>query len=538
MHKMIKTVAATSAAVLLLSSCHGIGGGTSPQSLKIVQITPATVLTEAFIRGEQQPGQAYTCVRSLVQAYIFFDDDSVGNFTRRVKWVSSDPSVVTVSNFDEVVPNNPTNRFDYGSLAPLAPGTATITATYLDMTATIPITVDTAGAITITPSDMRLVPKSFQSLRASAMLGGKMVDLTTQTQFSLDGEDDDDDLPDATDPTDLDNYATLSDTGALAAVAASAPLTARGVLNVVGGACATSPAARSSATLQVVDIPTAPSPNPLKLGLSLEPEDGYTTTFAEGTSQFLKLIARFGDFNGDGDADDPNEFQDLSFLPLAPAFTSSNTDDVNFIGSSLLGRGSLVYGTQDVEDVGVARADGTSNLSAIFGAAPSLTPPDPGVASTVLPVIIRDLPLRTIEIKSSAERDPADGLCTVADTFGPVPSTLTTGKFICLRAIGTFGLGATPSGTDFVQDITKDVVWTTLGTATLNIANGRVVGAGLATGSSVLQTEGTCANLEVCPETITASFSSTQRDPADNVAKVVTITQTANINVQQPAATP
>lgn len=395
MPNMIKTVAASCAAVLLLSSCSGIGDGASPESLKILQVTPDTVFDEDFIRGEQIPGKAFTCVRGVLQAFIFFDDGDVGNFTRRVKWTSSNPSVLTVSNFDEPVPGNPANRFDYGSIAPLSAGTATVTATYLNMTATIPITVDTAGAITITPNDLRMVPRSFQQLQAIAVLDGRKTDLTAQTVFDLNDGD-----PDA-----VADFATLSETGSIGALAPSVPLPITAKLNVQGGACATDPGTTAEANLQVVAIPSPPTPNPMKLGLRLEPEEGYGSTLAEGTSQFLTLIARFGDSNGDGDSDDPNEYQDLSFQPGAVgAFTSSDAEVASFIGSSLLGRGTLVYAVPDKETTaGTPESDGTTDLSAVYGARPTETPPDPGTASNTLPLLVRDVLLRSIEITASPE---------------------------------------------------------------------------------------------------------------------------------------
>lgn len=528
MPKMIKTVAASCAAALLLSSCSGIGDGSSPESLKILQVTPDTVFDEAFIRGEQIPGKAYTCVRGVLQAFIFFDDGDIGNFTRRVKWSSSDPSVLTVSNFDEPVPGNPDNRFDYGSIAPLSAGTATVTATYLDMTASIPITVDQAGAITITPNDLKMVPRSFQQLQAIAILDGKKVDLTAQTIFDLNNGD-----PDA-----VADFATLSETGSIGAIAASAPLPITAKLNVQGGACGNNPNTTADANLQVVTIPTPPTPNPMKLGLSLEPEPGYEAKLAEGTSQFLTLIARFGDSNGDGDSDDPNEFQDLSFQPGAVgAFTSSNTDAVTFIGSSLLGRGTLVYAVPDTETTGTPAADATSDLSAVFGARPNETPPDPGVSSTTLPLVVRDVLLRSIEITSSPEREAEDGLCKFAETtYAAVPENLTGGKFLCLRATGTFGPDA--AGADYVQDITKDVVWTTKATATgtLGITGGRVLNAGIAASASKAPASGSspCVNVSTCAEEITATFTTNQ---LDSTGTAITVAKTVPINIVFPEAT-
>lgn len=532
MPKMIKMVAACAAATLL-ASCSGIGKGNKPVGLRIVQVTPDTALTTDFINAPQVPGKAYTCVRSVVQAFIVFDNGDLGNFTRRVRWSSSDPSRLTVSNFDEVVPGNPDARFDYGSLAPLAETSSpvTITAEYQGLTATIPVTVAAAGPLEITPSNRRIATKSFQPYRAYAELDGRRTDVTTQTFFTVEG-DDEDDVADPDDAADTDNFLRLlTEDNTVQAVAPGGPFTLGGRLNVAGGNCATSASAGDQVTVEILDIPTAPEPNPMKLGLSLEPEDGYTATLAEGTSQFLKLVARFGDFNSDGDADDDDEKQDLSTQAgLLASFASSNEDAAAFIGSSLLGRGSLVFGNTDIEDAGVERADATSDLTAAFGALPGVEPPVPGVTTPPLTITVRDLPLRSIELTASAEREPVEAACTLADSFGPMPPTLTGGKNICFKATGTFGPGATPTASDYVQDITKDVAWSTTGDGALVVRTGLQLGAGLASSLGDFPSNGRCAGEDVCPDTVTATFTFTERDAAGTVV-VRTITAESDISV-------
>lgn len=520
MPTMIKTVAAASAAVLLLSSCSGIGDGASPESLKILQITPDTVFDAAFIRGEPAPGKAFTCVRGVLQAFIFFDDGDIGNFTRRVKWTSSDPSILTVSNFDEPVPGTPANRFDYGSIAPLAPGSVTVTATYLDMTATLPVTVTEAGQLVITPKDKRIVPSSFQVLTTSAVLDGKKVNLTGQTVFEFNNGD-----PDA-----VKEFALLTTDGAVNGIKASSAIPVKAQLNVRGGACATKAETIDTAVVQVLDIPERTN-DAEKLGLWLEPEAGYPVTeaggtvLAEGTTQILKLIARFGDRNGDGDSDDDNESQELSSqLVLSGTYTSSDTAVAAFIGSSLLGRGSIVYGLPDTEASGTAPADGNSNLSAVYGAVPSATPPVLGTTSNILPLLVRDVLLKSIAITSSAERVAADGICTVSDTYGAVPASITGGNFICLKATGTFGPASGGGPDDFTQDITKDVAWASSVPTVLGIANGRVLGAGIASTAVKAPTTGgtaACQDQPNCNVKVTASFTTNQLD-ATGKAVVVT----------------
>lgn len=512
MPTMIKTVAAASAAVLLLSSCSGVGDGASPESLKILQITPDTVFNEDFIRADAVPGKAFTCVRGVLQAFIFFDDGDVGNFTRRVKWSSSDPSILTVSNFDEVVPGTPANRFDFGSIAPLAPGTVTVTATYLDMTATLPVTVTAAGALVLKPADKQIAPRSFQALTTSAVLGGRETNLTGQTVFDFNNGD-----PDAV----REQAQFLPDDATVNGLAASAPIPVKAQLNVRGGACATNPDTMATAVVQVREIPERTTDSERR-GLWLEPEPGYEvtaaggTTLAEGTSQILRLIARFGDRNADGDSDDENESQELSFQAGAVGtYTSSDQTAATFIGASLLGRGSLVYGIPDVETSPAVPADGLTDLSAVYGAQASATPPVAGTTSNLLPLRVRDVLLKSIAITSSNERVATDGLCTVADTFGAVPASVTGGRFLCLKATGTFGPASGSGPDDYTQDISKDVAWTSTVPSVLGVANGRVIGAGVAsTTATAPATGGTaaCQGQPNCNVKVTAAFATNKLD--------------------------
>lgn len=105
--------------VFALTACGVVGKGNAPVSLQIE--SPGNSLGASAIR-------AYQCVSDQLAAVLTFADGTTGNFTNRVTWSSSNPSVVYVDA-------------STGVLSPEAPGTATITATYDTLNATITVAV-------------------------------------------------------------------------------------------------------------------------------------------------------------------------------------------------------------------------------------------------------------------------------------------------------------------------------------------------------------------------------------------------------------
>ncbi len=106
-----------------LAACGGaVGSGNAPRNLVITAPSTAAAL----------PGlKMYQCLTSGLRALLYFDDGSVGDFTNRVVWTSSNPGAVKVSNGD--VPAGNGFFYGHGALIPDGTGTAVITAEYFGL---------------------------------------------------------------------------------------------------------------------------------------------------------------------------------------------------------------------------------------------------------------------------------------------------------------------------------------------------------------------------------------------------------------------
>jgi hypothetical protein len=105
-----------------LAACGGgVGTGNAPRNLVITapsQIAPLPSL------------KMYQCLTSGLRALLYFQDGSVGDFTSRVVWRSSNPGAVKVSNGDIPAPGG---FYARGALIPDGTGSAIITADYFGM---------------------------------------------------------------------------------------------------------------------------------------------------------------------------------------------------------------------------------------------------------------------------------------------------------------------------------------------------------------------------------------------------------------------
>ena len=276
---------------LAVAACSPVGKGVGPVRLG-VNAPDGT--------ADAVTGRAFQCFRSALTAVLFFSDGSVGDFTSRVRWTSSNPAVVRVSNGDEPQAAPATGFFPRGVLTPVASGTVTITADYLGLTHSIDISVGTPTAITIhtvssqsglqsipTNNAFTIAPATSQTLVATAMLDGIETNVTANTAWSFV-------TPDAT-------IATIdAATGFVTAVAAGGPLVARASFPT----CSLT----ASTNVTVANIRS----------ISIQPEFGAANLFV-GNSERVNVLADFG--NG------PE--QDIS---LVTALTSSNVAVAQFNG--------------------------------------------------------------------------------------------------------------------------------------------------------------------------------------------------------------
>jgi hypothetical protein len=399
-------IALAAALAVVLGGCGGggIGGGSRLETLRIQKLTGLLGTTD---------NRAFVCFRDALQAVGSFSDGLQGDFSSRAIWSSSNPAVVEVSNNDIHVPGDDTNVFVAGTLIPRTVGTATITATYVGLTASYEVRVHEAESVHVTPATQSMSPASLVQFQAVGVFDGYTVDVTSAPQWSIDN-------PDTT-------VATIgAGTGLVQALKeTTAPLTVRAkFLTCDTGLVTTDPA--NTATTASVNIATP-------VALVLEREfGGNSGQLFLNTSDALQVTAQFAD----GTA------QNLS---TQARFSATPTTVIGQFSGSL--------------NIIKAVTAGSVAITACFDPQPSQNDADPD----------------TDTLDSCAETDPnrivsnAVNLTTVAGTVQSIAVTpanpaITGLRSQQFRAIGTFAGNQT-------QDVTRHVAWSVSDSSVALISN-------------------------------------------------------------------
>lgn len=128
--------------VIALAGCSSpVGNGVGPVSLGLA----AASGTEVTVQGVTR---VYQCFQGGITATLYFSDGSTGDFTGRVTWTSSNPSVVRVSNGELAAPDG-SGFYAAGALVPVAAGNAMVTAEYSSIKAQMPVSVGVPTNFTI-----------------------------------------------------------------------------------------------------------------------------------------------------------------------------------------------------------------------------------------------------------------------------------------------------------------------------------------------------------------------------------------------------
>jgi hypothetical protein len=188
MMRAAKTVAAA-AAVLALAACDGVGDGSKPEALSIVKNGfPAS------------PAKAFTCTREQLLLAGRFTSGELGEFSSRARWTSNNSSVLRVSNGDIPVPGEDGLFFARGQLIPVAPGTATITASAFGLSESLEIEVDDPGEIFVSAAGyadeeaaktaVNIARTTRQQLSVTALIDGHPQDITASAELEFETPDD------------------------------------------------------------------------------------------------------------------------------------------------------------------------------------------------------------------------------------------------------------------------------------------------------------------------------------------------------------
>ena len=273
-------------------------------------MTGSTTLNDLALNSDGT-GEALECIAKQLRLLIRFTDGSLGDFTTRATWSSSDPSVLAISNaFDTTIPGRDGEFFIPGTLLPAsetgAGSTVTITAEYQGLSQTFEVEVDALDpgpfsiaqgsgfSATEVPDVVALAPVSSVLYSVRAMVNGEPRDVTGSATFGFE--------------TPMDDLVVIGLDGRV----------------VTTGTDRTAFPLPQSLTMQAIPVVEACSGRKATLDLrvaepvsvSLEQEEGFYPADAAadenrlvvGFSQLLKVIGNFGDLDGDG----TDETQDLS----------------------------------------------------------------------------------------------------------------------------------------------------------------------------------------------------------------------------------
>ncbi|MEW6169124.1 MAG: hypothetical protein AB1651_15730 [Pseudomonadota bacterium] len=262
---LICVLAAFAAASLSACDIGGIGDG---NTLEKVEISRATALLD------RESNLSYLCFSDKLTLIGTFTDGGAADYSERAVWTSSNPAVVEVSNGDILIPGSTTTAFAGGTLIPRAPGTATITAEFVGLSASYDVEVrsDPLDSVEISDTEIKLAPETGRALTLTAVVDGYTLDVTRAAVWSIVEEDSED-------------IATIdSINGVLSARAVGGPLTARAEFPLCEDE-ATGEPRRLEATLRVEEL----------AGLTLEREftDAPNGELIVETSELLKVTGTF-----------------------------------------------------------------------------------------------------------------------------------------------------------------------------------------------------------------------------------------------------
>ena len=158
-----------------LSACEGIGDGNRPESF--------------FISAASSDGSAFEmiqCIRRNVGMIGEFTDGRRGDFTGRATWTSNNPDVLIVSDGRTVLPESGNAQLAKGTLIPVQPGTATVTASFLDQEARLLVNVSALGEVRIEPAASTTAIGASRAQQVLADVDGQDVNMGAFTRWDFD----------------------------------------------------------------------------------------------------------------------------------------------------------------------------------------------------------------------------------------------------------------------------------------------------------------------------------------------------------------
>lgn len=456
--RLIRTSILAMTAALSLTACN-IDEGNRPVKLELFSSST----------GDTESATLYQCSEGGLAAVVTFLNGSAINFldgtfgVRPVELSSSDESVVAVSDGTMPVPGREGFVYPRGTLVPIAPGNARITANYSLLTDAIDVTVQGPDSISIAPDVQTVAVGSAQNFTATVVQDGRSVDATSSVRWRL--------LDNMGEPVDGEIGVIGSANGVVVALAEGGPFTVE---------------AQFSACFEPDQLPPTVDPEDLRADVnfqfvdSLELSREFAATdegtgdpvaappLLQNTSEAYTLIGHFAD-PADG-TQNLSQQSATRFTVFEPGLEEDEITDK--AGFGLLGVRNILSALQATDD-GIPL-----QVSATFGggeAAEEGDPePPPEVTSNTLNVEIVEGTLQAVVIS------PED---VIVDASARQQ----------FNAAGTYLLA--DEVTEQTQDITRHVSWRSSDTTVAAISS-QVANAGL---SQVVTDEPGCTFITAVP---------------------------------------
>lgn len=192
MPRSLVTAATALATLMLVVGCDSVGEGVAPEGITIEpgftgNERQREAAEEAFENGA--PFEVTQCLPASMQVVLEFDNGNREDITRRsenVRYTSSDPSVLQVSNRDIPFLGDESAVFPRGALLPVAPGTATVTVKFAGFQQSLDVKVNELGEITpFVDFPEVIAPNSLAEVLADAVVQGQTTSVTSAAALSV-----------------------------------------------------------------------------------------------------------------------------------------------------------------------------------------------------------------------------------------------------------------------------------------------------------------------------------------------------------------
>jgi len=457
------SAAAAAAGLGGLAACDGaVGSGNAPRNLVIAAPSTTAVLPTLHM---------YQCLTSGLRALLYFTDGSVGDFTARVKWSSSNTGAVQVSNGDIPGPGG-VGFYANGTLIPGSPGSAVVTADYFGITSQVAIGVGSTGPIEVKALQNGLyTPLTRFNINSTSATTGMSLAAGTSVQLAvttvLDGVE-----------TDVTKFATFSFEFPNSEVAT---ISSAGVMT----------AAYTGNQQAVPLIPVASFAPCQNTNITVQPGSGESNaiTVTVRPVQSVSLQPEFPQTDPTNPSLPPLIVGNSEKFTVVATMPNGDTQDVSAQSTLSLqgsgqGLGTFTSGSNGSNNLLSATAIGSASIFATFTG---------GTTVFKAPTLNISSEIRQLNTITTCWSDPYTYVYT---TIGTCPTTQGTATVqagsLTPVQFHTIGYYESDTGTPITQEITRQTVWSIIvaGTSIATITAGGIDGGqarGTAQGNTLIE---------------------------------------------------